>query len=105
MLRMAFGALIVVAFVAQAAEAGRCRRCHSGCAPAPCASHANAVAAPATSDQAKAPQTTRSFSYEPSMSQSPNVSSGTYAGSMYNEPRIIGTYGRRPASDKMLGNY
>jgi hypothetical protein len=105
---MAFGALIVVAFVAQTAEAGRCRRCRPCCAPAPCAScsaHEDAAAAPASSDQAKAPQSTRSFSYEPAMSTAPAVSSGFYAGSMYREPRIIGSYGQRPASDKMLGRY
>jgi hypothetical protein len=39
------------------------------------------------------------------MSTAPAVSSGFYAGSMYREPRIIGSYGQRPASDKMLGRY
>ncbi len=39
------------------------------------------------------------------MSPAPQATSGFYAGSMYREPRIIGTYGHRPASDKMLGKY
>jgi hypothetical protein len=48
----------------------------------------------------------RSFSYEPAqvIEYYPRTwSSNPYA--IQNDPKIIGSYGRRPASDKAIGNY
>ncbi len=97
-------ALVATAFAAQSAQAGDCC-CSDHSAPAT-ADH-QAKAADQT-QQAQANTQNRSYSYEPAevpVAVRQTSETGFYAGSMYNEPRIIGSYGHRPASDKTIGNY
>ncbi len=52
----------------------------------------------------------RSFSYEPAieeetMPQDGQTSWEVYRNNMRWDPKIIGSYGKRPASDKAIGNY
>jgi nitrate reductase cytochrome c-type subunit len=104
MIKFFCAAIVATAFTAQSAQAGDC--C---CSDQATASADHQAKAADQTQQAQANSQNRSFSYEPAEVPAAvrrvEQNSGFYAGSMYNEPRIIGSYGHRPASDKTIGNY
>jgi hypothetical protein len=95
---------VLSAQTAMARHRGGCC-CSGSAAPAPAAAPAAPEKAPATpAPQAQSPQATRSFSVPPSSAASQPVT-GSYRYSYRAQPRIDGSYGLRPAADKMNGAY
>ena len=113
MYKLFLAAAIVATFAVSSALAGDC--CCSedtGSTPAVAsAEHETKTAAGADqSEQAQRWNETRSYSYEPSYRQNYRQNyrgtiDGFYAGTIDQDPRIIGSFGHRPASDKNLGKY
>jgi hypothetical protein len=101
-LTFALVAVALSAFVSQA-SAGRHRDC---CAQTPCCGDGAAAPAAAATDNAaknntaQAPQSTRSFSYQPSTN---NTASAVPGG--INRGRIMQSFGVRGAASKANGNY
>ena len=105
---MFFASAIVAAFAIGNVLAGDC--CctgDEGTAPAATAEKETKTAAQDDQVQSTQPSTqVRSYSYEPTYRNSNRGKiNGFYAGTIDQDPRIIGSYGHRPASDKNLGNY
>ncbi|MGD9723531.1 MAG: hypothetical protein AB7O59_19385 [Pirellulales bacterium] len=111
MMKLFFALAIVTTLSAQSAFArGRCCCGSTSSAPAHVEQSAPeaAPAAPQAKEavpQAKAPTQNRSFSYEPSTDANNAPVYRTYRYNYNRMPRIEGSYGIRPAGDKLIGNY
>ncbi|MEX2114000.1 MAG: hypothetical protein WD845_12490 [Pirellulales bacterium] len=110
MFKLFCAAMVVTALAANSALADCC--CSDHAAPATAQKSADHQAKTADQFQKAEAQPAqpntqnRTFSYEPAtVQQFPRSSWSSNPYAIQNDPKIIGSYGLRPASDKAVGNY